>query len=393
MSAGRNSDLERERLISEIRKNIDIKVKDNNLFIISFQDHNPRIARDFINTLVRRYIEESVSSKREESYGAIKFLSEQIGTFKEKLDKSESELNRFKAEKGGVINVDEAKLFEEINVAQQKLYDIQLRRRQLEGLKQVTRKAGDPLQMKLISLQKQLEELRVEYTDNYPEVIKVRTDIQALKEQMKGRKSEAAVVDPQEYEKVEAELNALKVSEEGMKRYIATNQGLLKSIPTAKSGLEKLELEKKNRKELYDQLMARHGQSEVSKQMEVQDKTTNFRIVDPAILPVKPVSPNRVKMILLGIVAGVAAAFGLLMGIDRLHPAIRDIDGLKGMDLPVMAVIPRIRVEEEVRKERRRDFRLYQAAGCYFTIILLILVTEALDLSVVDRVVQLMTQG
>jgi hypothetical protein len=47
-------------------------------------------------------------------------------------------------------------------------------------------------------------------------------------------------------------------------------------------------------------------------------------------------------------------------------------------------------VEEEVRKERRRDFRLYQAAGCYFTIILLILVTEFLDLSVVDRVVGLL---
>ena len=280
------TDTAREELIRTFQKNIGVKVKDNNLFIISFTDTSPRIARDFVNTLVQRYIEENLSSKREESYGATKFLTEQIGTVKLKLTQAETDLNKFKADKGGVINVDEAKLFEEINLAQQKLYDLQLRRRQLEGLKPVARMAADPLQARLAFLQKRLEELRVEYTDSYPEVLKVKSDIETVREQIDGRHGALSTLpDSEESGKVQAELSAVKMSEASLQRYIGMNQALLKGIPTAKAGLEKLEMEKQSRKELYDKLLSRQGQSEMSQQMEVQDKTTTFRIIDPAVIP------------------------------------------------------------------------------------------------------------
>lgn len=205
---------------------------------------------------------------------------------------------------------------------------------------------------------------------------------------MKNRSpQQETVVDPQEYEKAEAELQALKVSEDGLKRYIATNQALLRNIPSAKAGLEKLELEKKNRKDLYDQLMARHGQSEVSKQMEVQDKTTTFRIVDPAIMPSSPVSPNRVKIMLMGIVAGLGGALGLIVLLDRLNNSVHSVDALKETGIPVLAVIPRIRTSEAVARERRENIRVFTAAGACFMVILAFLVMELLNISPVDRII------
>lgn len=388
LNLGKMNDKDLEERIKAIQKNTSVKLIKDNIFLISYVDENPRIARDFVNTLVRRYIEQNVSSKREESYGAITFLSEQIDTFRDKLVKAEDELNKYKTDKGGVIAIDEAKLFEEINLAQQKLYDLQLRRRHLEALRPVTRKAADPLQAKLVALQKQLEELRVAYTDSYPEVIRVRGEVETLREQMKGRKGAGeTVIDPQEVEKAEAELNALKVSEEGLKRHIATNQALLRSIPSAKAGLEKLELEKKNRKELYDQLMSRHGQSEVSKQMEVQDKTTTFRIVDPAVMPLSPISPNRVRIMLMGIVAGLAGALGLLVLFDQLDSSVKSVDNLKTMALPVLAVIPKMRSEQAERRERLSDIRLYVSAGLCFVMIVTLIVLEALSISPVDSLV------
>ncbi len=388
LDTGAKSAIDKEQLIRNMQKNIDVKVKDNNLFIISFTNRNARTARDFVNTIVQRYIEESISSKREESYGAIKFLSEQMDTVRGKLEVAETELNKFRAEKGGVINIDEAKLFEDINAAKQKLYDIQLRRRYLEGMKPVTRKAGDPLQSKLSALEKRLDELRVEYTDKYPDVVKTKSDIETLKAQMKNRKAEGeTVAEPQELGKVEAELNALKISEQGLSRYISTNESLLNSIPTAKAGLEKLELEKNNRKELYDKLMARHGQSEVSKQMEVQDKTTTFRIVDPAVMPIMPVSPNRVKIILMGIFAGLACGLGLLVVLDHLDTSIKTVDALKPLGVQLIAVVPKISNPAAAAVERVKDFRLYTVAGGYFALILALLVTEALRLSLVDKAI------
>jgi len=375
-----------EELIKSLQRNTTVKVKDKNLFTISFTDQNPRVARDFVNTLVRLYIEENISSKRGESYDATKFLSEQIATFNIKLEKAEAEVNAYKRDKGGIISIDEGKLFQEINTSQQKLYDLELRRRQLEGMRQVTRKSNDPLLVKLTALQKRLDDLRVQYTDNYPEVLTVKGDIETVKEQLKARKEGTSQpLDPQELAKIESEIAAIKVTEEGLRRYVATNRKVLEGIPTAKAGLDKLELEKKNQKNIYDQLFARQGQSEVSKQMEVQDKSTTFRIVDPAILPVKPSSPDRLKIMLLGMFGGLAGSFGLLFLLDQLDNSVKDAEFVKGLGAPVLAIIPRMQDPVLEARQRKHSLRLFAAATLYLLVMLCFPAMELLKVPYMDR--------
>lgn len=377
-----------EEFIKQLQKNISVKVKEkNNLFTISFVHSDPRISRDFVNTLVRLYIEQSTSSKRGESYDATRFLSEQIAAFNVKLEKAEAEVNAYKREKGGVIAIDEGKLFEEINIAQQKLYDLQLRRRQLEGMRQATRRSGDPLQAKLVSLQKRLDELRVQYTESYPEVVSVKADIETVKEQLKGRRgAESQPLDPQELAKIDAEINALRVTEEGLHRHIASNKQVLQSIPEAKAGLAKLEVERENQKKIYDQLYSRHGQSEVSKQMEVQDKSTTFRIVDPAVLPEKPASPNRLRIMLMGIVGGLAASFALLVLLDQLDGSVKDVGFVRALGGPVLAVVPKMQDPGLAARQHRRAVRLCFAAGLYFLLLLVFPAMELMGLPYIDRV-------
>jgi len=388
MNISAKSNIDSEELVKKLQKNIDVQVKDKNLFIISYKDSNPRVARDFVNTLVRLYIEENTSSKRDESYDATKFLSEQISTFRTKLEKAQDDVNAYKREKGSVIAIDEGKLFEEINIAQQKLYDLELKRRQLEGMRQVTKKSGDPLQAKLLSLQKKLEDLRSEYTDSYPEVIRVKGEIETIREQMKNSAGGGLQsLDPNELAKIDAEIAAIKVSEDGMRRYIATNQALLRNIPSAKAGLDKLELEKNNQKNIYDQLFARHGQSEVSKQMEVQDKSTTFRIVDPAALPSVPISPNRLAIMLMGIVAGLAGSFGILLALEQMDNSVKDARFVKGFGVPVLAVIPHIPDPQEVAVQRRRATRLFAFTGVYFLFLLSFPAMEILGLGYVDKMI------
>ena len=336
---------------------------------------------------MRLYIEENISSKRGESYDATKFLSEQIDTFKVKLEKAETEVNSYKRDKGGVISIDEGKLFQEINTAQQKVYDLELRRRQLECMRQITKKSNDPLQAKLAILQKKLDDLRVEYTESYPEVVKVVGDIETVKGQMKSSKAgEYQSLEPQELAKIESEISAIKISEDGLKRYISSNKKLLQSIPSAKAGLDKLELEKNNQKNIYDQLFSRHGQSEVSKQMEVQDKSTTFRIVDPAVLPKKPASPNRLKIMLMGIIGGIAGSLGVLLLLEQMDGSVKGVEFAKGLGIPVLAVIPRIHDPKIQVSERKRTVRIFTIAGFYFLFILCFPTMELLGVTYVDKV-------
>lgn len=382
-------------LLETINKNIKVNVNnDNSMFIISYQNNDPRIARDFVNTLVRSYIEQNVSSKRDESYGAIQFMSEQAETVRKKIEAIDKEINQYKVQQGGVINVDEPRLFTEINSAQQRLHEVQLRRRQLEGLKPITRRESDPLNNQLQTLQRRHDELKSQFNDNYPELIRIRGEIESLQKQMNSRPhNSAALADPVEISRIEAELNALKISEQTLSRTIAINQNLLKRIPSSKAGLEQMEAELRNQKALYEQLLSRQGQSEVSKQIEVQDKTTTYRIVEPAIISVKPVKPNRLKIMLMGIIAGIGGGIGLLFGLDFLDKSIKSVDTVKSLGLQILAVVPQIPDVQTEMKTQRKNRLLTVVASLYFGLILIVIGMEAAGVTYMDMVFSRITTG
>ncbi|MEI6206629.1 MAG: XrtA system polysaccharide chain length determinant [Desulfuromonadales bacterium] len=380
-----------EKQIKSFQDNTNIKIKDKEgLFVISYQHNNPKIARDYVNALVRRYIDENTSSKREESYGATKFVSEQLTTFKEKLDKSEEAANAFKSGPGSIANVDPSLLLKDINDSQQRLDDNRIRQTQVEsalaGLSKV-----NSVQSNLPALQKRLQELQLQYTDSYPEIQRVKDEIKALEDQLKSSVVTTKPAESQEYTKLAAELRALRQAESNLSSSIARNRGMIQSIPAAKAKLESLEREKQSQKTLYESMLSRQGQSEVSKQMEVQDKSTVFRVVDPAVLPFKPVSPNRVKIILLGIAVGIGGGLGLVLLKDQLDHSVKDLDMARQLGLPVLAVIPRIEDPQLVVLQAKRDRNLYIAASACFMLILTVLAYEVAGGAVISKIIGRLT--
>jgi polysaccharide biosynthesis transport protein len=249
-------------------------------------------------------------------------------------------------------------------------------------------RSNNPAKTRLVALQRRLSELRVEYTDNYPEIIKVKSDIEAAKLEASSSSS-TMVADPQELARVEAELSAVRSSEANQRAL--NNRGVIQANPAARAALENLVQERNSYRTMYDQLMARQGQAEVSKQMVVQDKSTTFRIVDPAVMPLSPISPNRMRIILMGIAAGLAGGFGLLLAIDYFDKSIKSVDMLKALGINVMAVIPKISDPQAAEQELRSDRRLYLVAGSYFSIIVANLALEFLGNSPVDKIIGLIS--
>jgi len=383
----KGDEADQEKLIANFQETTRINIKDKEgLFVISFKDKNPRLARDYVNALVRRYIDENSSSKREESYGATKFVSEQLATFREKLDKSEEAANSFKSGSGSIAAMDPSLLLRDINDSQARLDDLRIRRTQLE-----TAMAGlgklNSVQSNLPALQRRLQELQLQFTDNYPEIQRLKEDIRAVNEQLKSGQGITGPVDTPEYAKLASELSALRQAEANLGKNIARNRGLQHGIPAAKATLDSLEREKNSQKTLYEAMLARQGQSEVSKQMEVQDKSTVFRVVDPAVLPYKPVGPDRVKIILLGILAGIGGGLGLVMLKDQLDGTVKNVELARDFGFPILAVIPRIENPQLQLLQARRDRRLYLAAGTCFSLILAVLAIEAAGIDVVSKIV------
>lgn len=389
LNLSKKSDAQLESFIMGLQKKTDCKLsREEGLITISFTDSNPRLARDFVNTLVRRYIEQNLSSKREESYGATSFISDQVASVKEKLDKVEADIGNLRAKYGAALDITTGASQTENTSGQQRLDELILRRTQLEATRNQLRN-NNPAKSRLAELQRRLEDLRVEYTDNYPEVLKVKADIEAAKQE--ARSGAATVVtDSPELARVEAELSAVRTSEAHQRAL--NSRGITHANQAARAKLDNLLQDRSSYRAMYDQLMAKQGQAEVSKQMVVQDKSTTFRIVDPAIMPLTPISPNRLRIILMGIAAGVAGGIGLLMLLDYFDKSVKSVDELKTLGINVMAVIPKISNPQDAEKESRSDKRLYLFAGSYFSIIVAILALEFLGKSPVDKIIR-MIQG
>ncbi len=285
--------------------------RDTDLFMVSYRDSDPKLASAFVNALVRRYIEDNLSSKREEAYGASRFIVDQISTFKTKLEKIELAI---------------AKQRRERNVSE----------------KAVT------LSERLQELQAKRDALLVQYTENHPEVSRLKSEIESLRSLMAQS------------------LNA----------------------PGPDRVLVDLERERDTTKKIYEDLLSTLRRSEVSTQLEVQDKAGAFRILDPAVPPTRPLSPNMVRIALLAIAAGVGAGLALLILSDRFDPTVKSADTLKKLGMPVLAVISTMRSDRETAAAQRRDGIVYVLAGIYLAVLLTVAGLEAMGYAYIDEFVQ-----
>lgn len=299
------------------------------LFVVSFRDTNPELARDYVNMLVRRYIEEDFSGKKEDTSEAKRLLSGQVRLFKNKIDAIEAELAGLITGENAYVVADETKINE-----------------------------------KLLPLQNRLDELSAAYTDDYPEVITVKAEIKHLQDR----------------------LRYMKTRDAAQKTTVRNGSG----TPGEDQGKKRLDLERERDtyKKIYEELVLRLSKSEVSQQMGPTDRSELFNISEPAVLPTRPVSPDRVKVILLGIFAALAGGIGIIVLLDAMDYSVKSSRSVRSLGLPVLAVIPKIQSDRQLLQEKIQDRIFYCIAGLYLLCILAIAGIEALGLPYADAFAQ-----
>ena len=410
---------ELENMISDFRRNTSINIKGSDLFVVSFKGKDPKQVRDYINSLISIYVEENTSSKRDQTSTASQFLTEQIAHYKKRLEASEDKIAKFRIENDLYYAADEKSIVEDIKSMTEELaktkmvireYDAKMKKMQaqLSGEEPLTLAIVDneqnenrDLAMRLQGLERSLPVLLTRFTENYPEVIRIKAEIETVKEQIKLEKqgemmgdvfeedefgSGTSVMNPvyqklrEDSLKVESEMDSLKAKEATLIKRIGKLESDLKNMPEDQKILAGLMRERRTHQKIHEQLLGRMGQAEVSQQMELEDKGTTFRIVDPAVLPTKPVSPDRIKFILIGIVAGIVSGIGILLLIEYFDHSFKDVDSLRSnYNLPIFAVIPQIITEQDIKKNRRMDRAVYTVSILYLSVIGGLFIKELAD--------------
>ncbi len=385
------SDAEQQLYISKLIERINLRIRGQELFIVSLVDQSPTFAQQFVNTLVGKYVEENISAKRDETYGANRFLQEQIEAFKAKLEAAEDEIIEFRKHNGVYFSVDEGATLANIREIENQIESIELNEDTLKARKkqiqQQLSEIPETIDMvsesaegnRLAEMENRLSVLLLRYTDNYPEVIRLKSEIDNLKKRL-AEPTEAAQgtgqtrltsmnplyqdLQGQVFE-IDAELSSLAARKLNLQRTIAKREQDLREVPAARKELGILVQERDSIRNIYNDLLGRMSQSEVSKQMEIGNKTATFRIVDAAVLPKVPISPNMLKMFLLAVAGGLGCGAGLVYLLESMDNRVRDVSLFEDYNLDVLAVIPNIREPHLVKKQLRNNLVFFLFSATY----------------------------
>jgi hypothetical protein len=143
----------------------------------------------------------------------------------------------------------------------------------------------------------------------------------------------------------------------------------LEDAPKVEQGYMALMRDYQNAHTKHQEVMNKILEARIAEGMEEHQKGEKFTLIDPASYPEKPVSPNRLLILLGGVFCSLMLGGATVALVEHLDHSVHNSDELARLTgLPILGSIIRIQTEEDIIQARRKRKLIWMASG--FTLIL-----------------------
>lgn len=368
-------------------------------FTISYQSGDPGTAAIIANTLASFYIEENLKTRERQATSTADFLKVQLADTKRRLDEQEARVSAFKRRHLGelpqqmetnLVTLDRLHAQLRLNSdnqmrAAERRQSLSSQLAEAESLLAVPASApavlGVPApgpqpesrQMRLKRLKDELARLRTQFSEKYPDVIRLAAEVAAVEREpeeakpAEGPRGDKPVSTPspvlapyvlrlkEALADAETELKVLKNEEARLREGIAAYQARVENVPRREQEFRELSRDYDSTRELYQTLLKRSEEAQLAESMEQRQKGEQFRVVDPALPNVDPAAPNRLRLLVMALAASAGVAVALVVAAEQLDNSFHVIDDLRAFStLPVVVSIPLIVTRGDLRRRRWR---------------------------------------
>jgi polysaccharide chain length determinant protein (PEP-CTERM system associated) len=154
---------------------------------------------------------------------------------------------------------------------------------------------------------------------------------------------------------VDRDLAIKQNSEQQLQTLIASYQAKVNAAPTRESELTELTRDYQTIQGIYTSLLEKREASKLAANVERQQIGEQFKILDPARVPERPFSPNRLRIVAVGSAFGLVLGLGVLVLLEYRDSTFNtEEDILRVLQLPVLALVPIMASDLELRLQRRR---------------------------------------
>lgn len=396
-----------EEIIELMRKNIQVGIKGKEgFFTISYVGRDPKIVTMVTNKLASLFIEENLKLREQQAQGTSDFLSVELNAMRTKLEEQEATITNFKKQHISELPEQRdanLKIFEQLQLQSQKINDnlkaAQDRKviiqKQLSDMKiqlALGRPFGNPenpkeegtaattesdlpppplptqkglsyYEAQLTQARNHLTALKSKYTGKYPDIQnaeKYVADLEEKIEKMRAQETgettkvrEMAISSPavvasfkaMENQLIATELEMRRLQEEDsrIKARIAGFQARIENTPMRELAMANLARDYLNTKESYHTLLKKSEEAQQAENLERRQKGEQFKVIDPARIPEKPIQGKILKILLIGFVLGLGFGLGMAFVREEMDRSFRDAEDLEAtMEFKVLANIPRI---------------------------------------------------
>ncbi len=349
-------------------------------FTLSYTGKNPSKVHKVTNALSTLFLEENLKVRTRQTEETTQFLEEEMNKVKESIKELNIKISQFKGD-----NLQKLPEFLNINIQLMKSTEnkIALLNEQLKTLNErekyfVTQLSLMSPEVEFNSDQKRLEELKIhlvglktEFSDQYPDVTKTEAEIKKLEEAIEAgrdhQKSDNDNPGNPHYINTKAELSGLRAEIRSVIRQIKEAiqkkehyESLIGESAIIEGEYNSLLSEQANLKNKLNDLSAKLMEANVAYGLEKDQKGEKFTLIDPARLPEKPFKPNRLAIVLIGLVLSIGSSIGLTATLEFMSDAIYKTETLtRTTGIPVLGEIPAIKNEADISRLRQRQIVIF----------------------------------
>jgi uncharacterized protein involved in exopolysaccharide biosynthesis len=244
-------------------------------------------------------------------------------------------------------------------------------RRQIDSLKYGTSaSAGSSLRSQLTAKRQTLAEARQRYGAEHPDIRKLQRDIDTLEARLQsGERADVSLSDGSavgmqlrtQINAIDSQLASIAAQNASLRAKLAGLEKNVTSAPQVEREYANATRDLTIAREKYEQLLNRQMDAEVSESAIVGGRADEFRLVQAPMMPAMPSKPERLAILLIGLVASVLLGLGVTVLAEALDPKVRGARDVRDLlSVSPLVAIPTIR---NSRSKRRSAWRFAMATA------------------------------
>lgn len=354
---------------------------------------SPATVQKVATQLTSFFLEENLKVRERQTSETSQFLRNETARVKRELDQIETEIAAFKT-----AHMNELPEMLQLNLQELSNLERTLERLQ-ENLRTLKQREGylaaelsttspkwhkswvvekDEDVKRLEFLEVQLISLETRYSAEYPDVVKTTAEIDIIKNRLdaagvdynRKRRDEEERPENPAYISLAAQLGGVQSEIETINRQMANLEGAalgykqrIAGTPNVEETYNALLSRQANTRLKFNDLRQKTMEAEVAQGLEKEQKGERFTLIDPARMPEKPFKPNRLAIVLIGIVLGLGAGVGWAALREFTDDAVQNAEALThNTGFPVLSGIPAIITPAETfHQQKMRRIKIIAA--------------------------------